>query len=58
LRPHVDHLRTAADAVDTAPLAETRRAVDDAYAFLVDHHLPHALAEEAALYPLVGWRRE
>ena len=53
LLPHVDQLRQAADRVGYAPIATMRRAVDEAHAFLIDHLLPHAQAEDAALYPLV-----
>jgi hemerythrin-like domain-containing protein len=54
LFPHVEHLRTAADAVGNVPLGELRAAVDAAHDFLAHHLLPHAQAEEHALYPVVG----
>jgi iron-sulfur cluster repair protein YtfE (RIC family) len=54
LLPHIQQLRVAADLVGKAPIEETRRAVDEAYDFLVGHLIPHAQAEEAALYPVVG----
>ena len=47
LLPHLEQLRAAADAIGVAPSAE-------AHAFLVNRLLPHAQAEEAALYPLVA----
>ena len=54
LLPHIELLRTVADAVGEAPIASHRRSVDEAYAFLTHHLLPHAQAEERALYPVVG----
>ena len=36
-----------------APIDELRRDVDRAYDFLAHHLLPHAQAEDAALYPTV-----
>ncbi len=53
LAPHIDALRTAADAVGNVPPAELRVLVDDSYEFLAHHLMPHAAAEEAALYPAV-----
>jgi iron-sulfur cluster repair protein YtfE (RIC family) len=54
LFPHIEQLRLAADRVGTDPPEDTRRAVDAAYGFLVGHLIPHAEAEDAALYPVVG----
>lgn len=54
LLPHIESLRAAADAVGDAPPAALRGAVDSAYAFLTEHLIPHAQAEERALYPVVG----
>jgi len=54
LLPHIESLRVAADAVGVAPTAVVRQRVDDAYDFLAHHLLPHAQAEEQALYPVVG----
>lgn len=53
LRPHIDGLRAAADAVGDAEPAALAAAVDEAIAFLVHHLSPHAGAEDAALYPVV-----
>lgn len=53
LLPHVETLRTAADAVGAAPNDSWRAGVDEAYAFLAHHLVPHAQAEERALYPVV-----
>jgi hemerythrin-like domain-containing protein len=54
LLPHIELLRTVADTIDEAPIASLRRSVDEASAFLTRHLLPHAQAEERALYPVVG----
>lgn len=51
LLPSVEALRTTADAVGAVPLAELRRHVAEAHAFLAHHLLPHAAVEEAVLYP-------
>lgn len=53
LLPHVEQLRTAAEGVDTLPVEQVREQVDEALRFLQHHLLPHAQAEEAALYPAV-----
>ncbi len=53
LWPHVEVLRTTADAVGEAPAELLQRGVDEVYAFLAHHLIPHAQAEEAALYPVV-----
>jgi iron-sulfur cluster repair protein YtfE (RIC family) len=53
LFPHVDQLRAAADSVgenDPATLAAVREALD----FLEHHLIPHAEAEDRALYPVVA----
>ncbi len=54
LLPHIEAIRTAADAIGEAPLSELRPQIDEVYDFLAYHLLPHAQAEEAALYPVVG----
>jgi hemerythrin-like domain-containing protein len=54
LLPHIDALRFAADAVGEADDGTLRAAVDGAWDFLVHHLIPHAEAEEAALYPVVA----
>jgi hemerythrin-like domain-containing protein len=53
LVPHIAALAEAADAVGTLELAEVRRLVDESYHFLAHQLIPHAHAEEAALYPAV-----
>lgn len=51
LLPEVEVLRTAGDGVEGADALEGIRA---ALRFLRGHLIPHAEAEEAALYPVVG----
>lgn len=53
LYPEVERILTAADLVGRASVDEVRQAVDAAYKFLAYHLLPHAQAEDAALYPTV-----
>lgn len=53
LLPEMESLRRAADAVGEAPLEMLRRDVDEAYEFMAHHLIPHAQAEEKALYPVV-----
>ncbi len=54
LLPHIDELRTVAEAVGTTPAADLRSLVEGARTFLVDHLIPHAEAEDRALYPAVA----
>ncbi len=54
LLPRVESLRVAAGAVDGLPVQALREHVDAAYEFLARHLIPHARAEEAALYPAVA----
>src|SRR5512134_842817 len=54
LLPHIEAIRQAADAIGETPLSELRPQIDSVYDFLAHHLLPHAQAEEAALYPIVG----
>lgn len=53
LYPEVELLRAAADAICERLSAADRAKIDQAYKFLTHHLLPHAQAEEAALYPVV-----
>jgi iron-sulfur cluster repair protein YtfE (RIC family) len=50
--PLLEKVREAADAVHEGETVTD--AVESAYEFLSGHLLPHAIAEEAALYPVVG----
>ncbi len=54
LLPHIEAIRTTADTIGEVPLSELRPQIDEVYDFLAYHLLPHAQAEEAALYPVVG----
>lgn len=53
LLPHIEQMKTVADAVGNTPLAALRQEIDAITAFLVRQLLPHAQAEERALYPFV-----
>ncbi|MBI2764473.1 MAG: hemerythrin domain-containing protein [Chloroflexi bacterium] len=54
LLPHIAGLRAAADSVGEAPAEVVLSNVAAAHEFLVHHLLPHAHAEERALYPVVA----
>lgn len=54
LLPHIEQLRTVADSVGETEVESLRRSLDEIDAFLTHHLLPHAQAEEQALYPVVG----
>lgn len=53
LLPHIEQIQTVADAVGSVPLAVLRQSIDDISTFLTSQLLPHAQAEERALYPVV-----
>jgi hemerythrin-like domain-containing protein len=53
LIPHIEQIRILADSIPEAPLERIREGVQEVYEFMADHLLPHAQAEEAALYPVV-----
>lgn len=54
LLPYIELLQTVADSIGEAPIGSLRQGIDEAYEFLTHHLLPHAQAEEQALYPVVG----
>jgi iron-sulfur cluster repair protein YtfE (RIC family) len=54
LLPHIERLQTVADSIGASPIESVRRGIDESYEFLAQHLLPHAQAEEKALYPVVG----
>jgi iron-sulfur cluster repair protein YtfE (RIC family) len=54
LLPHVEQLRTVADSVGETAFESLRHSLDEIDVFLTHHLLPHAQAEERALYPVVG----
>ena len=53
LIPHIEKILEVADSIPEAPLEQIRDGVRDVYEFLAYHLIPHAQAEEAALYPAV-----
>ncbi len=53
LLPHVESLRIAADAIGQSSPTELSAKVREAEEFLTGHLVPHAKAEEEALYPVV-----
>lgn len=54
LLPHIEALRVLADSIGEAPAEEVARGLGEAHEFLAHHLIPHALAEDRALYPVVG----
>src|SRR6516165_6555854 len=54
LMPHIEMLRDVADQIGTMPMTTLMQRISDAYMFLEHHLIPHAQAEEKALYPTVG----
>ncbi len=54
LFPHVESLRLAGDAIGNAALTpESIHLIEEAEEFLTHHLIPHAQAEDKALYPVV-----
>lgn len=53
LMPHIEELRVAADSVGEVSPEELQKAVEKAYEVLTHHLIPHATAEDKALYPMV-----
>ncbi len=53
LFPHIESLKLAGMAVHGTLNQASLDLIDEAYSFLATHLLPHAHAEEAALYPVV-----
>ncbi len=53
LYPHVEILRSAGDAVYESLTTSAHAKIEEAYNFLTRDLLPHAQAEEKALYPVV-----
>jgi hemerythrin-like domain-containing protein len=54
LLPHIEHLRQLADAVGETPPAALVQNVAAVHDFLAHHLIPHAHAEDRALYPVVA----
>ncbi len=53
LRPRLEVLKRAADAIGQAPAGQLAEFLDPAIAFLQGRLLPHARAEDEILYPVV-----
>ncbi|HSK87736.1 MAG TPA: hemerythrin domain-containing protein, partial [Anaerolineales bacterium] len=53
LIPHIERILEVANSLPEASLEQIREGVKDVYEFLAFHLIPHAQAEEAALYPVV-----
>ena len=53
LIPHIEQILQVADSLPDAPQEQIREGVREVYEFLAYHLIPHAQAEEAALYPAV-----
>ncbi len=53
LFPQVEHIREVAECLDGAPNCDPHQTIDGVYDFLAYHLIPHAQAEDAALYPAV-----
>jgi iron-sulfur cluster repair protein YtfE (RIC family) len=53
LTPHIAALAAAGDAVGGHDIDDLRAKVDASYAFLATQLIPHAGAEDRALYPVV-----
>ena len=53
LLPHIKKILEVADSIPEAPLGQIQDGVQEVYEFLAYHLIPHAQAEDAALYPAV-----
>lgn len=53
LIPHIERILEVAEGIPEAPLEQIRDGVQEVYEFLAYHLVPHAQAEDAALYPAV-----
>ena len=53
LIPHIEKILAVADSIPEAPLEQIREDVKEVYEFLAYHLIPHAQAEDEALYPAV-----
>lgn len=53
LIPHIEKILEVADSIPEASLEEIRDGVKEVYEFLAYHLIPHAQAEDVALYPAV-----
>ena len=53
LLPHIEEILTVADLVGDKLLPQLRPEIDQVVAFLTNHLIPHAQAEDEVLYPIV-----
>src|SRR5687768_11946572 len=53
LIPHIEKILEVANSIPDAALEEVHDGVREVYEFLAYHLIPHAQAEDAALYPAV-----
>jgi len=53
LIPHIEKILEVADSIPEASLEQIRDGIKDVYEFLAYHLVPHAQAEDVALYPIV-----
>lgn len=53
LIPHIEKIIEIANSIPQAPLEQIRDGVKEVHEFLAHHLIPHAQAEDAALYPAV-----
>lgn len=53
LIPHIDQILEVANSIPEASLEQIHDRVRQVYEFLAYHLIPHAQAEDAALYPVV-----
>ena len=53
LIPNIEQILKVADSLPDAPQEQIRDGIQEVYEFLAYHLIPHAQAEEAALYPVV-----
>jgi len=53
LIPHIEKILEVANSIPEAPQEQLYDGVKDVYEFLAYHLIPHAQAEDAALYPAV-----
>jgi iron-sulfur cluster repair protein YtfE (RIC family) len=54
IRSRLASIRALADRVDDMPVAHVERELEQSLAFLERGLLPHALGEDAVIYPVVG----
>ena len=53
LVPHIEKILEVANSIPESPLEQLRDDVQEVFEFLAYHLIPHAQAEDAALYPAV-----